>query len=64
MAYLKMLWQTDDSDFQIKVKTKIRNATDGALGVKVKTKIRNATDGALNVTDGRVLETIIRKERK
>lgn len=54
MPYLKMLWVTDDSDFQIKVKTKIRNAMDdGALGVKVKTKIRNAT-----------VETVIRKERK
>ena len=50
MAFHRMLWVTDDSDFRIKVKTRIRNATDGALGVKVKTKIRNATDGALNVT--------------
>lgn len=50
MAFSKMFWQTDNSDFRIKVKTKIRNASDGALGVKVKTKIRNATTAPLQVT--------------
>ena len=50
MAFVKMQWKTDRDSLRVKVKTRIRNASDGAIGVKVKTSIRNATDGALGVS--------------
>lgn len=41
MAFMRMLWLVDDSDFRIKVKTKIRNAISAPLSVKVTVSIRN-----------------------
>ena len=50
MAFSRMIWKRAEEGLVVKVKTKIRNAGDGALGVKVKTKIRNAGSSPLNVT--------------
>ena len=50
MAFVKMLWQTDNNLLRVAVKAKIRTPGAATLGVKVKTKIRNADTITLNTT--------------
>lgn len=50
MAFTKMFWQTDDSDFKVKVRTTVRNATIPPFNVNVRTTVKNASVPPFNVT--------------
>lgn len=49
MAFQKMQWQTDDSDFKVHVNAKIRNASRPGFNVHVNAKIKNSSRTSFNV---------------